>query len=78
MLIALAITIIVPVAWVFMVSVKQNSEFYGNPFSLPQGQKKEPIVVDKAPTKEEVEKLGKQLDKLKAEEKKTTDSNNNK
>ena len=44
----------------------------------PAAQKKEPIVVDKAPTKEEVEKLGKQLDKLKAEEKKTTDSNNNK
>ena len=44
----------------------------------PAAQKKEPIVVDKAPTKEEVEKLGKQLDKLKAEEKNTTDSNNNK
>lgn len=36
-LIILAITIIVPVAWVFMASVKQNSEFYGNPFTLPQG-----------------------------------------
>lgn len=34
---ALAITIIVPVAWVFMASVKQNSEFYGNPWTLPEG-----------------------------------------
>ena len=36
-LIALAITIIVPVAWVFMASIKQNSEFYGNPWALPEG-----------------------------------------
>ncbi len=36
-LIALAITIIVPVAWVFMASIKQNSEFYGNPWALPAG-----------------------------------------
>ena len=36
-LITLAITIIVPVAWVFMASVKQNSELYGNPWTLPQG-----------------------------------------
>ena len=34
-LIVLAITILVPVAWVFMASVKQNSEFYGNPWTLP-------------------------------------------
>ena len=34
-LIALAITIIVPVAWVFLASVKENSEFYGNPWALP-------------------------------------------
>lgn len=33
----LAITIIVPVAWVFMASVKQNSEFMGNPWALPAG-----------------------------------------
>ena len=33
----LAISIIVPVAWVFMASVKQNKEFYGNPFTLPEG-----------------------------------------
>lgn len=35
-LITLAITIIVPVAWVFMASVKQNKEFYGNPWTLPE------------------------------------------
>ena len=34
-LILLAITIIVPVAWVFLASIKQNSEFYGNPWTLP-------------------------------------------
>ncbi|MEE0800527.1 MAG: carbohydrate ABC transporter permease [Gemmiger sp.] len=33
----LAISILVPVAWVFMASVKQNSEFYGNPWALPAG-----------------------------------------
>ena len=36
-LITLAVMIIVPVAWVFMASIKQNSEFYGNPWSLPAG-----------------------------------------
>ncbi|MCI8400639.1 MAG: carbohydrate ABC transporter permease [Lachnospiraceae bacterium] len=36
-LITLAVTIIIPVAWVFMASVKQNSEFYGNPWALPAG-----------------------------------------
>lgn len=34
-LILLAITILVPVFWVFMASIKQNSEFYGNPWALP-------------------------------------------
>ena len=33
----LAISIIVPVAWVFLASIKQNSEFYGNPWTLPLG-----------------------------------------
>lgn len=33
----LAITIIVPVAWVFVASIKRNVEFYGNPWALPQG-----------------------------------------
>ncbi|MCI8586410.1 MAG: carbohydrate ABC transporter permease [Lachnospiraceae bacterium] len=36
-LLTLAVVIIVPVAWVFMASVKQNSEFYGNPWALPAG-----------------------------------------
>ena len=34
-LITLAVLIIVPVVWVFVASVKQNSEFYGNPWTLP-------------------------------------------
>lgn len=37
LLILLLISIVVPVAWVFMASIKQNTEFYGNPFALPQG-----------------------------------------
>ena len=36
-LLTLAISIIVPVAWVFMASIKQNSEFYGNPWAKPAG-----------------------------------------
>lgn len=37
-LIALAISIIVPVGWVFLASIKENSEFYGtNPWALPKG-----------------------------------------
>ena len=36
-LIMLALTIIVPVAWVFMASFKENVEFYGNPWTLPKG-----------------------------------------
>ncbi len=38
-LIALAISIIVPVAWVFMASLKKNAEFIGadvNPWALPK------------------------------------------
>ena len=38
-LITLAVSIIVPVAWVFMASLKQNSEFIGkdvNPWALPK------------------------------------------
>lgn len=37
MLTLLAITILVPVAWVFVASIKENSEFYGNPWTLPRG-----------------------------------------
>lgn len=36
-LILLAVTILVPVAWVFMASIKENSEFYRNPWALPAG-----------------------------------------
>lgn len=36
-LITLAILIIVPVAWVFLASIKDNSQFYGNPWVLPSG-----------------------------------------
>ena len=36
-LITLAVLIIVPVAWVFLASVKENSEFYGDPWALPAG-----------------------------------------
>ena len=33
----LAISIIIPVGWVFLASIKENSEFYGNPWTLPKG-----------------------------------------
>jgi len=33
----MAISILIPVAWVFMASIKQNSEFYGNPWAIPAG-----------------------------------------
>ncbi len=33
----LAVLILVPVGWVFMASIKENSEFYGNPWTLPNG-----------------------------------------
>lgn len=36
-LISLAVSIIVPLFWVFTASIKENSEFYGNPWSLPKG-----------------------------------------
>jgi N-acetylglucosamine transport system permease protein len=36
-LLVMAITIIVPVGWVFLASIKENKEFYGNPWSLPAG-----------------------------------------
>lgn len=36
-LILLAISIIVPIAWVFLASIKENSEFYRSTWSLPQG-----------------------------------------
>lgn len=33
----LAISILVPVAWVFVASVKENAEFYGSPWTIPKG-----------------------------------------
>lgn len=35
-LISLAVSIIVPVGWVFLASIKQNKEFYGSPWSMPE------------------------------------------
>jgi N-acetylglucosamine transport system permease protein len=35
-IIALALAILVPVAWVVMASFKSKSEFYGNPWTLPE------------------------------------------
>lgn len=35
-LILLALSIIIPVLWVFMASIKTNPEFYGNPWALPK------------------------------------------
>lgn len=35
--IILAIMVLVPVLWVLLASVKQNAEFYGNPWTLPEG-----------------------------------------
>lgn len=37
LLIFLTVSIIVPVGWVFLASIKENSEFYGNPWTLPKG-----------------------------------------
>lgn len=36
-LFTLAISILVPVIWVFLASIKDNSQFYGNPWTLPNG-----------------------------------------
>ncbi|MBD5393504.1 MAG: carbohydrate ABC transporter permease [Lachnospiraceae bacterium] len=36
-LLILAVSIIVPVGWVFLASIKENSEFYGNPWTMPKG-----------------------------------------
>ena len=36
-LILLALSIIIPVVWVFMASIKSNPEFYGNPWAFPKG-----------------------------------------
>ncbi|MBU3143362.1 carbohydrate ABC transporter permease [Clostridium sp. CF012] len=36
-LITLAISIIVPVLWVLFASIKENSEFYASPWTMPKG-----------------------------------------
>lgn len=36
-LIVFAVAIAVPVGWAFLASIKQNAEFYGNPWALPKG-----------------------------------------
>lgn len=36
-LITLAVSIVIPVAWVFLAAIKENVEFYGSPWSLPHG-----------------------------------------
>lgn len=36
-LLTLAVSIVVPVGWVFLASIKENSEFYGNPWTMPKG-----------------------------------------
>ena len=33
----LAVSILVPVIWVFLASLKENAQFYGNPWALPNG-----------------------------------------
>ncbi len=37
MFLLLSITVLVPLVWVLLASIKQNSEFYGNPWTLPNG-----------------------------------------
>lgn len=36
-LITLAILVIIPVGWAFLASLKENPQFYGNPWQLPNG-----------------------------------------
>ena len=36
-LLTLAVSIVIPVGWVFLASIKENSEFYGNPWTMPKG-----------------------------------------
>ncbi len=36
-LITFAVCVIIPVAWVVMASVKENSEFYSSPWAIPKG-----------------------------------------
>lgn len=36
-LITFALSVVIPVLWVLMASLKKNSEFYGSPWALPDG-----------------------------------------
>ena len=36
-LFALAVIIIIPVLWAFVASIKKDSEFYGSPWTMPEG-----------------------------------------
>lgn len=36
-LILLAVSIIIPIGWVFLASIKENIEFYRNPWAMPNG-----------------------------------------
>lgn len=36
-LLLFAASIIIPLIWIFMASIKENSEFYSNPWKLPEG-----------------------------------------
>lgn len=36
-LISLGVTVLIPVLWVFLASIKESSEFYGNPWAMPKG-----------------------------------------
>lgn len=36
-LIVITVSIILPVLWVFFASIKENAEFYGDPWTLPNG-----------------------------------------
>ena len=36
-LVLLALSVVIPVIWVLMASLKENGEFYGDPFALPNG-----------------------------------------
>jgi len=36
-LVALTVIIIIPVLWAFIASIKQDVEFYGSPWAMPQG-----------------------------------------
>lgn len=36
-LMLLAISILIPIGWVFLASIKQNTEFYRTPWALPEG-----------------------------------------